>query len=163
MCKRWLILLSIAFFAIGMVLSFDNVYAATSDQTEEVTSEIDTSASAKDSVLSENISADEDKDSETGIKKNDKKSNSTSDSKSIDETESDSDAKDSKTSSSGGSTVIVQSSDDSAIIQALINEYIKGRDTLNGFQKQVLDRLDVMSICCIVSCAIAVCSIFILN
>ncbi len=141
MCKRWIMLLSIAFFAIGMVLSFDNVYAATSDQTEEVTSEIDTSASAKDSVLSENISADEDKDSET----------------------SDSDAKDSKTSSSGGSTVIVQSSDDSAIIQALINEYIKGRDTLNGFQKQVLDRLDVMSICCIVSCAIAVCSIFILN
>ena len=96
------------------------------------------------------------------IKKNDKKSNSTSDSKSIDETESDSD-EDSKTSSSGGSTVIVQSSDDSAIIQALINEYIKGRDTLNGFQKPVLDRLDVMSICCIVSCAIAVCSIFILN
>ncbi len=161
MCKRWLMLLSIAFFAIGMVLSFDNVYAATSDQTEEVTSEIETSVSAKDSVLSENTSADEDKDSETGIKKNDKKSNSTSDSKSIDETESD--AKDSKTSSSGGSTVIVQSSDDSAIIQALINEYIKGRDTLNGFQKQVLDRLDVMSICCIVSCAIAVCSIFILN
>ncbi len=162
MCKRWLMLLSIAFFAIGMVLSFDNVYAATSDQTEEVTSEIETSVSAKDSVLSENTSADEDKDSETGIKKNDKKSNSTSDSKSIDETESDSD-EDSKTSSSGGSTVIVQSSDDSAIIQALINEYIKGRDTLNGFQKQVLDRLDVMSICCIVSCAIAVCSIFILN
>lgn len=162
MCKRWLMLLSIAFFAIGMVLSFDNVYAATSSDQEEVTSEIETSASAKDSVLSENTSADEDKDSEICIKKNDKKSNSTSDSKSVDETESDSDVKDSKTSS-GGSTVIVQSSDDSTIIQALINEYIKGRDTLNGFQKQVLDRLDVMSICCIVSCAIAVCSIFILN
>lgn len=162
MCKRWFMLLSIAFFAIGMVLSFDNAYAATSDQTEEVSSEVETSVSAKDSVLSESTSAD-DKESETGIKKNGKKSNSTSDSKSVDEIESDSDAKDSKSSSSGGSTVIVQSSDDSAIIQALINEYVKGRDTLNGFQKQVLDRLDVMSICCIVSCAIAVCSIFILN
>lgn len=136
MCKRWLMLLSTAFFAVGMVLgsNFEYVFAADSfEQTEEVTTEAATFSGSDDSSLSDNkVSSAADEESE------------------------------SKASSSGTSTVIVQESDDSAI-RALINEYVKGRDTLNGFQKQVLDRLNVLSICSILSCALLVCGIFILR
>ena len=136
MCKRWLMLLSAAFFAVGMVLSsnFENVVADSLDQTDEVTTEAATYSDSADidELSDEEISSDADEESE------------------------------SKSSSSGTSTVIVQESDDSAI-RALINEYVKGRDTLNGFQKQVLDRLNVLSICSILSCALLVCGIFILK
>ena len=145
MCKRWLMLLSTAFFAVGMVLSsnFEYVFAADSfEQTEEVTTEAATFSGSDDSSLSDN---------EISEESGDDKVSSAADEES-----------ESKASSSGTSTVIVQESDDSAI-RALINEYVKGRDTLNGFQKQVLDRLNVLSICSILSCALLVCGIFILR
>ena len=138
MCKRWLMLLSTAFFAVGMVLSsnFEYVFATDSfEQTEEVTTEAAT-FSGLDELSDES---------------GDDKVSSAADEES-----------ESKASSSGTSTVIVQESDDSAI-HALINEYVKGRDTLNGFQKQVLDRLNVLSICSILTCALLVCGIFILR
>lgn len=158
MCKRWLMLLSAAFFAVGMVLSsnFENVVADSLDQTDEVTTEAATYSDSADISLSgDEIPYDD----ESFSVENEGVSYELSD----EEISSDADEEsESKSSSSGTSTVIVQESDDSAI-RALINEYVKGRDTLNGFQKQVLDRLNVLSICSILSCALLVCGIFILK
>lgn len=155
MCKRWLMLLSTVFFAVGMVLSsnFEYVFAADSfEQTEEVTTEAATFSDSDDSSLSDNeIQYDSESFSLENEELGDDKVSPAAD-----------DESESKASSSGTSTVIVQESDDSAI-HALINEYVKGRDTLNGFQKQVLDRLNVLSICSILSCALLVCGIFILR
>ena len=77
-------------------------------------------------------------------------------SEALNESESESE---SASSSSGGSTVIVQEQDDSAV-RTLINEFIKGRDTLNGFQKQVLNRLDLISFCSVVILAVTICNFF---
>lgn len=157
MCKRWLMLLSAAFLAVGMVLSsnFENVLADSFEQTDEVTTEAATFSDSDDSSLSDNeISYDDESFSIVD--------EILSDELSDEEFSSDADEESESKSSSGTSTVIVQESDDSAI-RALINEYVKGRDTLNGFQKQVLDRLNVLSICSILSCALLVCGIFILK
>lgn len=159
MCKRWLMLLSTVFFAVGMVLSsnFEYVFAADSfEQTEEVTTEAATFSDSDDSSLSDNEIQ---YDSESFSLENEELSDESGDDKVSPAAD---DESESKASSSGTSTVIVQESDDSAI-HALINEYVKGRDTLNGFQKQVLDRLNVLSICSILSCALLVCGIFILR
>lgn len=159
MCKRWLMLLFTAFFAVGMVLSsnFEYVFAADFfEQTEEVTTEAATFSGSDDSSLSDNEIQ---YDNESFSVENEELSDESGDDKVSSAADKESE---SKASSSGTSTVIVQESDDSAI-RALINEYVKGRDTLNGFQKQVLDRLNVLSICSILTCALLVCGIFILR
>lgn len=178
MSKRWLIVLS-GLFAVSMFIGFSyaNVYAA-EESSEEVSTEdwslfkyyedkINSLFPSSDAAFESESSEDETFESEstsysaeeleslTDKKKADKeKAEARSDA--LNESESESE---SVSSSSGGSTVIVQEQDDSAV-RTLINEFIMGRDTLNGFQKQVLNRLDAISFCSIVIMAVTICNFF---
>lgn len=178
MSKRWLMLLS-GLFAVGMFFGFDyvNVFAA-EESSEEVSTEdwslfkyyedkINSLFPSSDAAFESESSDDEPIESEstsysaeeleslTDKKKADKEK-AEARSEALNESESESE---SASSSSGGSTVIVQEQDDSAV-RTLINELIKGRDTLNGFQKQVLNRLDAISFCSIVIMAVTICIFF---
>lgn len=174
MYKRWFMLLS-GLFAVSMFIGFNfmNVNATEKDSEEISTesnesilsSEYLTGEASHDAAFESDSSDDETIESastsysvgklESFTDKNiaDKeKAESLSELESETETES-------ASSSSGGSTVIVQEQDDSAV-RTLINEFIKGRDTLNGFQKQVLNRLDVISFCSVVIVAVTICNFF---
>lgn len=162
MSKRWLMLLS-GLFAVSMFIGFNymNVFAA-EDSTEEISTEVSSDAafesesSDDEPIESESTSySAEEFESLTDKKKADKEK-AESRSEAFNESESESE---SASSSSGGSTVIVQEQDDSAV-RTLINEFIKGRDTLNGFQKQVLNRLDAISFCSIIIMAVTICNFF---
>lgn len=176
MSKRWLMLLS-GLFAVSMFIGFNcaNVYAA-EDSSEEISTEADESVLTSEGISGEassyaafesESSEDETFESESTSysaeelesltdKKNADKEKAEARSDAINESESKSE---SASSSSGGSTVIVQEQDDSAV-RTLINEFIKGRDTLNGFQKQVLNRLDAISFCSIIIMAVTICNFF---
>lgn len=172
MSKRWLMVLS-GLFAVSMFIGFNcvNVYAA-EDGSEEISTEADESVhpsegfsgeASSDAALESESSDDETSESESTSysaeeleslidKKKADKENAEARSEALNESES-------ASSSSGGSTVIVQEQDDSAV-RTLINEFIKGRDTLNGFQKQVLNRLDLISFCSVVILAVTICNFF---
>lgn len=176
MSKRWLILLS-GLFAVSMFIGFNhmNVFAA-EDSSEEISTEADESVlssegisveASSDAAFESESSDDEPVESESTSysadelesltdKKNADKEKAEARSEALSELESETE---SASSSSGGSTVIVQEQDDSAV-RTLINEFIKGRDTLNGFQKQVLNRLDAISFCSIVIMAVTICNFF---
>ena len=162
MSKRWLILLS-GLFAVSMFVGFNyaNVYAA-EDSSEEISTEASSDAAfeseSSDDETSESESTSYSADELESLtdKKNAYKEKAEARSDALNESESESE---SASSSSGGSTVIVQEQDDSAV-RTLINEFIKGRDTLNGFQKQVLNRLDVISFCSVVIVAVTICNFF---
>ena len=176
MSKRWLMLLS-GLFAVSMFIGFNcaNVFAA-EDSSEEISTEADESVlssegisveASSDAAFESESSDDEPVDSESTSysadelesltdKKNADKEKAEARSEALSELESETE---SASSSSGGSTVIVQEQDDSAV-RTLINELIKGRDTLNGFQKQVLNRLDAISFCSIVIMAVTICNFF---
>ena len=178
MSKRWLMLLS-GLFAVSMFIGFNcaNVYAA-EESSEEVSTEdwslfkfyedeINSLFPSSDAAFESEASYDEPIESESTSysaeefesltdKKNADKEKTEARSDALNELESESE---SASSSSGGSTVIVQEQDDSAV-RTLINEFIKGRDTLNGFQKQVLNRLDTISFCSIVIMAVTICNFF---
>ena len=179
MSKRWLMLLLSSFFTVGMFIGFNcaNVYAA-EDSSEEISTEADESFFASEGISGEassdatfeSESSDDETESESTSysteelesltdKKKADKDKAEARSEALSELESESETE-SVSSSSGGSTVIVQEQDDSAV-RTLINEFIKGRDTLNGFQKQVLNRLDVISICSVVVVAVVICNFFI--
>ncbi|CDD64217.1 unknown [Firmicutes bacterium CAG:882] len=178
MSKRWLMVLS-GLFAVSMFIGFNfvNVCAA-EESSEEVSTEdwslfkyyedkINSLFPSSDAAFESESSDDEPIESEstsysaeeleslTDKKKADKEK-AEARSEALNESESESE---SASSSSGGSTVIVQEQDDSAV-RTLINELIKGRDTLNGFQKQVLNRLDAISFCSIVIMAVTICIFF---
>lgn len=179
MTKRWLMLILSGLFAVSMFIGFNfvNVYAA-EESSEEVSTEdwslfkyyedkINSLFPSSDAAFESESSDDEPIESEstsysaeeleslTDKKKADKEK-AEARSEALNELESESE---SASSSSGGSTVIVQEQDDSAV-RTLINELIKGRDTLNGFQKQVLNRLDAISFCSIVIMAVTICIFF---
>lgn len=177
MTKRWLMLILSGLFAVGMFFGFDyvNVFAA-EDSSEEISTEADESfftseglsgEASSDAALESESSDDETSESEsisysaeeleslTDKKKADKEK-AEARSEALNESESESE---SVSSSSGGSTVIVQEQDDSAV-RTLINEFIMGRDTLNGFQKQVLNRLDLISFSFVVIMAVTICNFF---
>ena len=164
MSKRWLILLS-GLFAVSMLIGFNymNVFAA-EDSTEEISTEASSDAafesesSVEETFESESTSYSADELESLTDKKNADKEKAEARSEALNESESESESE-SASSSSGGSTVIVQEQDDSAV-RTLINEFIKGRDTLNGFQKQVLNRLDVISFCSVVIVAVTICNFF---
>lgn len=178
MSKRWLILLS-GLFAVSMFIGFNymNVFAA-EDSSEEISTEADESifpseeisgVTSSDAAFESKSSDDETIESESASysadelesltdKKGADKEKAEARSEALSELESESETE-SVSSSSGGSTVIVQEQDDSAV-RTLINEFIKGRDTLNGFQKQVLNRLDAISFCSIVIMAVTICNFF---
>lgn len=171
MSKRWLMVLS-GLFAVSMFIGFNymNVFAA-EDGSEEISTEADESVhpsegisgeASSDAALESESSDDETSESESTSysaeeleslidKKKADKENAEARSEALNESESE--------SSSSGSTVIVQEQDDSAV-RTLINEFIKGRDTLNGFQKQVLNRLDLISFCSVVILAVTICNFF---
>lgn len=178
MSKRWLMVLS-GLFAVSMFIGFNfvNVCAA-EESSEEVSTEdwslfkyyedkINSLFPSSDAAFESESSDDEPIESEstsysaeeleslTDKKKADKEK-AEARSEALNESESESE---SASSSSGGSTVIVQEQDDSAV-RTLINELIKGRDTLNGFQKQVLNRFDVISFCSVVIVAATICNFF---
>lgn len=178
MSKRWLMVLS-GLFAVSMFIGFNfvNVYAA-EESSEEVSTEdwslfkyyedkINSLFPSSDAAFESESSDDEPIESESTSysaeelesltdKKNAYKEKAEAHSDALNESESESE---SASSSSGSSTVIVQEQDDSAV-RLLINEFIKGRDTLNGFQKQVLNRLDAISFCSIVIMAVTICNFF---
>lgn len=176
MSKRWLMVLS-GLFAVSMFIGFNcvNVYAA-EDGSEEISTEADESVhpsegisgeASSDAAFESESSDDATIESESTSysaeeleslidKKKADKEKAEARSDALNESESESE---SASSSSGGSTVIVQEQDDSAV-RTLINEFIKGRDTLNGFQKQVLNRLDAISFCSIVIMAVTICNFF---
>lgn len=169
MSKRWLMLLS-GLFAVSMFIGFNymNVFAA-EDVSEEISTEADESVLTSEGISGE-ASSDAAFESESSVEETIKSDESLTDKKKADkekaearsealnELESESESE-SASSSSGGSTVIVQEQDDSAV-RTLINELIKGRDTLNGFQKQVLNRLDAISFSSIVIMAVTICIFF---
>ena len=176
MSRRWLMVLS-GLFAVSMFIGFNymNVFAA-EDSSEEISTEADESVHPSDGISGEASSdavfESESSDAEISEsestsysaeelesltdKKNAYKEKAEAHSDALNESESESE---SASSSSGSSTVIVQEQDDSAV-RTLINELIKGRDTLNGFQKQVLNRLDAISFCSIVIMAVTICIFF---
>lgn len=162
MSKRLLMLLS-GLFAVSMFIGFNcaNVYAA-EDSSEEISTEASSDAafesesSDDETFESESTSYSAEELESLTDKKNADKAKAEARSDALNESESESE---SASSSSGGSTVIVQEQDDSAV-RTLINEFIKGRDTLNGFQKQVLNRLDTISFCSIVIMAVTICNFF---
>lgn len=178
MSKRWLMLLS-GLFAVSMFIGFNymNVFAA-EDVSEEISTEADESvltsegisgeassdaafeseSSVEETIKSESTSYSADELESLTDKKKADKEKAEARSEALNELESESESE-SASSSSGGSTVIVQEQDDSAV-RTLINELIKGRDTLNGFQKQVLNRLDAISFCSIVIMAVTICIFF---
>lgn len=183
MSKRWLMLLLSSFFAVGMFLSYEyvNVYAAPEETTSEVSSEdiiledasgeligdessevvSEAESPEEDPSLEEESSSDAIQELESLTdKKNYDKEEAASRYETLKESVSEGEDESVSSSSSGGSTVIVQEQDDSAV-RTLINEFIKGRDTLNGFQKQVLNRLDAISFCSIVIVAVTICNFFI--
>lgn len=179
MNKRWLMLILSGLFAVGMFFGFDyvNVFAA-EDSSEEISTEADESfftsegisgEASSDAALESESSDDETFESESTSysaeelesltdKKNADKEKAEARSDALNESESESKSE-SASSSSGGSTVIVQEQDDSAV-RTLINEFIMGRDTLNGFQKQVLNRLDLISFSFVVIMAVTICNFF---
>lgn len=176
MSKRWLMVLS-GLFAVSMFIGFNymNVFAA-EDSSEEISTEADESVhpsegisgeASSDAAFESESSDDATIESESTSysaeeleslidKKKADKEKAEARSDALNESESESE---SASSSFGGSTVIVQEQDDSAV-RTLINEFIKGRDTLNGFQKQVLNRLDAISFCSIVIMAVTICNFF---
>lgn len=178
MSKRWLMVLS-GLFAVSMFIGFNcaNVYAA-EDGSEEISTEADESVhpsegisgeASSDAAFESESSDDATIESESTSysaeeleslidKKKADKEKAEARSDVLNESESESKSE-SVSSSSDGSTVIVQEQDDSAV-RTLINELIKGRDTLNGFQKQVLNRLDAISFCSIVIMAVTICIFF---
>ena len=183
MCKRLLLMLLSGFFAVGMFLSYEcvNVYAAPEETTSEVSSEDivledaagefiseESSEVVSESELSaEDVSSEEESASDAiqeleslTEKKNADKEEAASRYEVLKESASGDGNESVSSSSSGGSTFVIQEQDDSAV-RTLINEFIKGRDTLNGFQKQVLNRLDVISICSVVVVAVVICNFFI--
>lgn len=180
MSKRLLMVLS-GLFAVSMFIGFNfvNVCAA-EESSEEVSTEdwslfkyyedkINSLFPSSDAAFESESSNDEPIESEstsysaeeleslTDKKKADKEK-AEARSEALNELESESESE-SASSSSGSSTVIVQEQDDSAV-RILINEFIKGRDTLNGFQKQVLNRIDAISFCSIVIMAVTICNFF---
>lgn len=178
MSKRWLMVLS-GLFAVSMFIGFNFVnVCATEESSEEVSTEdwslfkyyedkINSLFPSSDAAFESESSDDEPIESESTSysaeelesltdKKNADKEKAEARSEALNESESESE---SASSSSGGSTVIVQEQDDSAV-RTLINEFIMGRDTLNGFQKQVLNRLDLISFSFVVIMAVTICNFF---
>lgn len=143
-------LLMLQLFAVGIVFafSFENVHASEHD---EASSE-DVSVGYPDEYVIESsgeVLSEDSNDVEDEI-----------DSSDVTDEELDSEVSSSPSVTPSGSTVIVQQDNDDSAVRALLNAFMERKDTLNGFEKQVLNRLDVLSVGCIIIVAVVAIRLF---